>query len=236
MSEMMLSIMNGAKTVMKAQAINANNLANASTTGFKGEIANFISFEDEDSLTTHTDLHTGSLRSTGRDLDVSVNGDGWIAIMTPEGTEGYSRRGDLRVDTFGQLTNGKGQAIMGNGGPIALPPFASLEIGSDGTISIVPQGQNATSQAVVDRIKLVTLDERQLQRGDDGTLRLPDGQVAPADAAVTVTAGTLENSNVNAVAEMIRMIDLSRQFETHVKLLQNTSENASSLASVLRMN
>lgn len=236
MSELLMTVMNGARLVMKAQAVNANNLANAGTDGFRAELVHVSTAGDEESQTTTPDFGQGMIRTTGHNLDVSIDGQGWIAIQTPEGDEGYTRRGDLRVDALGQLTNGSGQPVLGNGGPIALPPYSNLEIASDGTISIQPLGQDATTIAVVDRIKLALPDESRLRRGIDGIMRLPQRETAPADATVRVQSGTLEGSNVNAVGELLKMIDLSRQFEAQVRLMRSAEENSDTLASVLRLN
>jgi flagellar basal-body rod protein FlgF len=235
MSELLMTVMAGARQVMRAQAINANNLANASTDGFRAELGHITSLEDVDGMRSTPDLKQGMVRTTGNSLDISVNGDGWIAVLTPEGSEGYTRRGDMRVDSLGQLTNGAGQAIMGDRGPIALPPFSNVEIGADGSISIQPMGEPATSMVIVDRIKLVNPDQRDLARGTDGILRLPPGEIAEADAGVKVQSGSLEGSNVNAVGEMLRMMDLARQFEAQVQLMKTAEEDSQSLASVLRL-
>lgn len=236
MSELLGTVMAGARQVMKAQAINANNLANASTDGFRAELVHISSLEDINGLSSSPDLALGVVRSTGNPLDVSLNGEGWIAIQTADGSEGYTRRGDLRVDNLGQLTNAVGQKILGQGGTITLPPYNNIEIGDDGTISIQPAGQDVTTRVVVDRIKLAKPDVKQLTRGDDGVLRLPRGAVADPDAAVKIQTGSLEGSNVNAVGEMLKMIDLARQFEAQVKLMDSAKQNSSELASILRMN
>ncbi|HTQ99246.1 MAG TPA: flagellar basal body rod protein FlgF [Candidatus Acidoferrum sp.] len=236
MSELLGTVMAGARQVMKAQAINANNLANASTDGFRAELVHISSLEDVNGLSSSPDLGTGMVRTTGNPLDVSIDGEGWLAIQAPDGTEGYTRRGDLRVDTLGQMTNGLGQKVLGQGGPITLPPFTNVEIGGDGTVSIQPAGQPTTTRVIVDRLKLALPDKKQLKRGDDGVLRLPRGKTADADAKVRVQSGSLEGSNVNAVGEMLKMIDLSRQFEAQVKLMDSAKQNSSELASILKMN
>jgi flagellar basal-body rod protein FlgF len=235
MSELLMTVMNGARLVMKAQAVNANNLANASTDGFRAELVHVSSAGDIESQTTTPDFAQGMIRTTANPLDVSVDGEGWIAIQTPEGTEGYTRRGDLRVDAFGQLTNGVGQPVIGNNGPIAVPPFSNIAIAADGTISIQPLGQDATTIAVVDRIKLALPDESRLRRGEDGIMRLPARETAAPEASVRVQSGALEGSNVNAVAELLKMIDLSRQFEAQIRLMRSAEENSDSLASVLKL-
>ncbi|MEX0963837.1 MAG: flagellar basal body rod protein FlgF [Pseudohongiellaceae bacterium] len=236
MQELLLSISNSAKQTMQAQAINAHNLANAATEGFKAEIAYYSAEESARGVSSSPDLSPGVVRTTGRDLDVSVNGEGWIAVMAEDGTEAYSRRGDLQIDAFGQMTNGAGQPIMGNNGPIAVPPLGSLEIGSDGTISLLPLGQTPNTLAVVDRIKLVKLNGDEVLRGTDGLIRMPDGFAVDADASVGVLSGMLEGSNVNVVGEMVKMIDLARRFESEIKLMQSANENSVALAEIMSLN
>jgi len=230
-----MSITDSAKQTMQAQAVNANNLANAATDGFKAEIAYYSSLDLQGEISSTPDFSPGVIRTTNRDLDVSISGEGWIAILAADGTEAYSRRGDLQVDAFGQLTNGAGQPVLGNNGPIALPPFGSLEIGADGTISILPLGQSPNTLAVVDRIKLVKLEPNEQERGEDGLLRLPEGEAASADASVSLLSGTLEGSNVNIVSEMVKMIDLARRFEGEIKLMKSAQENAAALAKIMSM-
>ena len=98
MHELLLSVTNDVKQLMRAQAVNANNLANASTDGFKAEIAFMVTSQRMGSLSSVPDLSSGSIKSTGRDLDVAVNGEGWIAVVGADGTEAYSRRGDLHIE------------------------------------------------------------------------------------------------------------------------------------------
>lgn len=235
MHELLLSITSSAKQTMQAQAVNANNLANAGTDGFKAEVAYYSSLDLDGEISSTPDLSPGTVRTTGRELDISINGEGWIAIQASDGTEAYSRRGDLQIDAFGQLTNGAGQLILGNNGPIALPPFGSVEIGTDGTVSILPLGQTPNTLAVVDRIKLVKLPDADLQRGEDGLIRLPDGEAVNPDADVTVLSGVLEGSNVNVVGEMVKMIDLARRFEGEIKLMKSAQENSAALAKIMSM-
>jgi len=236
MSELLGTVMAGARQVMKAQAINANNLANASTDGFRAELVHISSLEDINGLSSTPDLAEGMVRTTGNPMDVSINGEGWLAVQAADGSEGYTRRGDLHVDVFGQLTNGSGQLVLGQGGPITLPPYQNIEFGVDGSVSIQPAGQDINTRVVVDRLKLALPDKRQLVRGDDGLLRLPRGAVADPDANVKLQSGTLEGSNVNAVGEMLKMMDLARQFEAQVQLMNSAEENSSTLATILKMN
>ncbi|MDC0598905.1 flagellar basal body rod protein FlgF [Gammaproteobacteria bacterium] len=236
MNELLVTVMNSASQIMKSQAVNTNNLANVSTDGFRAELAYIESSRVGGGVNSIPNFATGALRTTGRDLDVSLDGEGWIAVMRPDGTEGYSRRGDLNFDAFGQLTDGAGNPIIGNSGPIALPPFTSVEIGSDGTISIQPLGQAPNTMATVDRIKLVKPDQSLLERGEDGLMFLVTDEIPTADASVRIFSGSLEGSNVNAVSEMVKMIDLARRFESQVKLMHSAQENAAALSKLMSMN
>ena len=177
----------------------------------------------------------GSIVSTGRELDMAINGEGWFAVQAADGSEAYSRAGDLRLDNLGRLTNGAGQIILGNGGPISIPAHAKLEIGADGTISIQPLGQPVNTLATIDRIKLVNPSNDQLEKGDDGLMRLRNGKRAIADASVSVVSGSIETSNVNTVGAMVRMIELARQYETYIKLMQSAEENDRASAEIMKM-
>lgn len=222
----------GAGEALLAQAANSNNLANASSIGFRadlmsaqssmettygGEMGSRVYAGLQDSS---VDFTQGSVSTTGRDLDVAISGKGWIAVQAIDGSEGFSRRGDLRVDQLGQLVDGMGRQIIGNSGPIALPPYTSIALGKDGTVSIVPLGEDPNTLAVIDRIKLVNPDTSQMNKGASGLLQMAADEKVAADAEVTLISGALESSNVDSVGAMVHMIELSRQFEQHVKILK----------------
>ena len=157
-------------------------------------------------------------------------------MLAPDGSEAYSRAGDLQLSVNGQLMTGTGRPVLGNGGPIALPPAESITIGVDGTISVRPVGQEASTLAQVDRIKLVNPDVKQLRKGTDGLFRLADQSAAPPDAAVQLTRGALERSNVNSVAEMVQLITNSRQYEMAVKAMSTAQQIDTAGAKLLSMN
>ena len=223
-----------ARQTIFAQGVNTNNLANVSTPGFRKDLAIFTSMDSGEGQQTNVDASPGMVRTTGRNLDISVNGDGWLAIQAPDGTEAYSRRGDLRVDPVGQLTDGAGNLILGNGGPIAVPEFSSIEISVDGFISIIPRGGEITEQQTLDQLKLVTLDTGNLVKGMDGLLRLNNNQLAEPDGTVRVQSGTLESSNVSSIESLVRMIDLARKYESQIKVMQNAKQDQESLESLVR--
>jgi flagellar basal-body rod protein FlgF len=237
--------MSGAKETLRAQTANSHNLANASTTGFKADLTAFMGravagpgYESRVYAATTTlgwDHEAGALVSTGRDLDIAVNGRGWIAVQDADGNEAYTRAGDLAVDVNGQLRNGAGRAVLGDGGPITVPPSTATLIAGDGTISIVPVGQGAESMSTVARIKLVNPESTALERGTDGLFRLRAGGVAEADASVRIASGALESSNVNGAAALVNMIELARRFELQIKSIRTAEENARSSATLLRM-
>ncbi|MDQ2068491.1 flagellar basal-body rod protein FlgF [Natronospira bacteriovora] len=244
MDRMIYLGMTGAKQTMQAQAANSHNLANANTAGFRADLHAFApepvrgpgyaSRVNAVSRGLGVDFTPGTMQTTGREMDVAVQGQGWIAVQAPDGGEAYTRAGDLRLTANGNLVTGTGHPVIGDGGPVAVPPHDKMMIGNDGTISIVPQGQEAQAMAVVDRIKLVNPDLEQMEKGMDGLIRMADGLEAEADAGVRLASGVLEGSNVNITTAMVNMIQLARQYETQVKMIQNADENARSASQLLR--
>ncbi len=245
MDEMIYLAMTGARQTEYAQTINSNNLANAATTGFRADLHAFSAVPiDGPGVDTRvnavvdsygTDFSQGSVANTGRNLDIAIQGEGFVAVQAPDGSEAYTRAGDLRLEPGGLLTTGAGHLVLGDGGPVAVPPHASLLIGTDGTISIQPLGQGPETLSTVDRILLVNPDIAQLQKGPDGLLRLPDGETAPPDASVKITSGALEQSNVNVAKTLVNMIELARQYEMQVNVMKSAKENADAAASLMRL-
>lgn len=242
---MLYVAMSGASQNSQAMQAHANNLANISTTGFRRDFEqarampvfgdSFPARVFAMSERPATDFTAGALQETGRDLDVAAKGDAWIAVQAPDGGEAYVRTGSLEIDALGQLRTGDGLPVLGNGGPIAIPPEEKIEIGEDGTITVRGQGNNPNALATVDRIKLVTPDPKQLEKGTDGMIRLKQGQPAPQpDANASVQSGFLEASNVNAVEEMTSILALSRQFELHVKMMRTAEDDSQAMARVLQ--
>ena len=245
MDKMLYVSMTGAQNNTLGLRAHANNLANVSTTGFRRD------FEQARSMPLFgetfparvfamserpaTDFRPGSLQETGRDMDVAVGGKGWIAVQAPDGSEAYVRTASLNIDALGVLRTGNGLPVMGNAGPIAVPPEQKVEIGQDGTISIRALGEAPNTLAEVDRIKLVNPDPKQMEKGTDGMIRVKGQPQVEPDATVTLTSGFLESSNVNAVEEMTSILALSRQFELSVKMMRTAEDNASSMARVLQL-
>lgn len=237
--------MMGAKQTARAQTINSNNLANASTTGFRADFVGFLEsavkgpgYQSRSNVMAGqqgSNMNSGPLQSTGRTLDVAVRDKGWIAVQAPDGSEAYTRRGDLRVSVNGLLETADGVPVIGNGGPVAVPEFSSITIGEDGTISIVPKGQSAATTAVVDRIKLVDAEDNQLHKLNDGLFHTKENKALDPSVDVKLVSGALEGSNVNTVGSMVSMIELARQFETQVKVMKNAETNAQSAERLMRL-
>ncbi|MCP4127490.1 MAG: flagellar basal-body rod protein FlgF [Gammaproteobacteria bacterium] len=245
MDRMLYVAMSGAKETLLAQAANSNNLANANTTGFLADLQQFRSmpvFGDGHPTRVYalserpaTDFKSGSIVQTGRELDVALNGKGWITVQAPDGNEAYTRRGDLKLDANGLLTTGNGLPVTGNGGPIAIPPAEKIDIAPDGTISIRPLGQAANELAIVDQIKMVNPANSDLEKGKDGLMRLKPGATAEPDISLQLVGGALEGSNVNVVDSMVDMIELARRFEIQVKMMKTSEEMEQGSTSILQM-
>nr|WP_100549217.1 MULTISPECIES: flagellar basal body rod protein FlgF [unclassified Pseudomonas] len=245
MDKLLYVAMTGASQNALAQKAHANNLANISTSGFRADLEQARAmpvFGDSYPSRVYamserpgTDFTPGALQETGRDLDVSIEGNGWIAVQAPDGNEAYVRTASLVVDALGMLRTGNGLPVMGNAGPIAVPPEEKVEIGQDGTISIRALGEAPNVLAEVDRIKLVNPDTAQMRKGRDGLIHMRDGQLLEADANVRLHSGFLESSNVSAVGEMTAILALSRQFELHVKMMNTAKEGSESMARVMQI-
>lgn len=245
MDRLLYIAMNGAKHSMLQQAVTAQNLANISTPAYKAQNNAFRALPVfgpgmptrtfvVDS-TPNADLSPGAIRSTGRPLDVAVNGSGWIAVQDSTGQEAYTRNGSLQVGINGLLVTSNGLPVMGDGGPITIPEDSEVTIGNDGTITIVTNNQFNALTAIA-RIKLVNPPDADMVRSDDGLFRQRNGQPAAADAAATLTPAALEASNVNSVSALISIIDQSRFFDMQVKLLQKADENANRAAQLMTLN
>lgn len=236
MDKLLYVAMSGAKETLRAQAANNHNLANASTTGFKADLSAFQSravtgpgYASRVYATDSTvgwDSTSGSQLQTGNPLDLSINGPGYIAVQDVTGNEAYTRAGDLHVDSNGQLMTATGLPVLGDNGPMSVPPYSSISVAKDGTVSVIPLGSTAQTSAVVGRIKLVNPSVDSVQRGTDGLFHSTGTEPLVADAATTVTAGTLESSNVNIASAMVNMIELARHFDMQVKALHTADENS----------
>ena len=245
MDRLIYTAMTGASHVLQQQAAVSENLANASTPGFRAALNTFRAVPlVGEGLPTRTfvvdstagsDFTPAAFQSTGRELDVAINGAGWIAVQGADGKEAYTRNGSFQVSSNGVLQTRTGLNVMGDGGPITIPPDTEVTFAKDGTISTVPSGGQATSVIVVGRLKLVNPPPEQLERGGDGLFRLQDGTTATADANVSAVSGSLEGSNVNTVEAMVNMISLARKFDMQMKMLQTADTNARQASQIMSL-
>jgi flagellar basal-body rod protein FlgF len=245
MDRIIYTTMTGANAAAHRQAVLSNNLANASTPGFRAEMSTFRSVPLQgggastrvfalEATSGHRDT-AGPAQRTGRSLDAMAMGNAWFAVQAADGTEAYTRAGSFEVSAAGQLLTSTGLPVLSDGGaPIDIPPGAEVSLGSDGTVTARTGGQRPQA---VGRIKLATpAAEDPLKRGDDGLFRATSGEPIPNDANARMVSGTLEGSNVNAVECMVGMIAASRQFEQQMRLLQTAETNDKTASQLLGMN
>jgi flagellar basal-body rod protein FlgF len=245
MDRLIYVAMTGAKQLMQAQTLVANNLANVGTNGFRADLARFAAQPVEGpgyASRVNTvasglgfDASQGALQETGNTLDVAIDGAGYIAVQAADGSEAYTRGGTLNVNALGLLETQRGEIVLGDNGPLAVPPYSEITVAHDGTIAIVPQGQSAETLAQVGRIKLVNPDPATLEKRPDGLIRMADGAVADADASVGLASGFIESSNVNVATALVDMIEYARQFEIAVRMMRVADDNESRAAEMARL-
>ena len=225
------------RQIANAQAAVTHNLANAGTTSFKADLfyAQQGYANKGEAGASAVDFRAGNIAYTGRDLDIAIAGDGWMQVITPAGEEILSRRGDLRIDPNGNLVDAEQNQILGDGGHINVPADSQVTIGADGTVSFIPRGETALGTVVTGRILLVNPAAETLTKGLDGNIRA-EGQANLEPAAdVQLAVGALETSNVNHIASMVQMIELSRSFEGHIQTMKSADELDASSASLMRL-
>jgi flagellar basal-body rod protein FlgF len=245
MDRLIYTAMTGAKHILDQQATNSHNLANATSTGFRAQVDSFRAVPViSQGLPTRTfvidatvgsDFRAGPIETTSRALDVAVQGEGWLTVQREDGSEGFTRNGALKINENGVLQTATGFNVMGDGGPISIPPDTSITIAKDGTISTVENNTLPGPSNIVGRLKLVNPDVANLERKADGLFGTKDNRIVEADANVTIASGALEGSNVNVVDAMVTMISLARQFETQMKLIQTAENNATKASQLFNL-
>ncbi|WP_108790079.1 flagellar basal body rod protein FlgF [Erythrobacter sp. Alg231-14] len=235
MDRLIYTALTGMDAAMNRQRAVANNLANASTPGFRREIFAVTPTTLQDGSIQARALARGEVRgadmtkaevnATGRPLDVAVQGDALIAYQAPGGGEIYSRRGDLRVAPTGLLENGEGLPVLGeSGAPISIPAGFRIAIADDGTLLATDPAVPGEAAQPLDRIKLVSPEGSALLKGIDSFLQVPGGGVLPGDPTARLSSGALEQSNVQTAATLVEMIDAQRAFEQRAKIIQTAGQ------------
>jgi flagellar basal-body rod protein FlgF len=244
MDQLIYTSLSAMRALMQKQTITANNLANVNTVGFRGDMTNAeavympssggISARAQASDSKDSaNMDAGANVATGRDLDVSMDGDALLGVQATDGTEAYTRRGDLQVADSGLLVTGDGLPVMGDSGPITLPPADNIHIDKTGVIWIVPQGGDPNQPQQLEHLKLVSAKGSQVQKGEDGLFHVANGGALPSDPTARVTTGALEGSNVSVTKTLTDMIDASRAWETQVKMLSGAKEMDTSTAQLM---
>ena len=244
MDRLVYTALTGLRSQMAAQSTIANNIANASTTGYRADRVSFDRLVLTGGLETRQlaaeevddfDRRAGTIVQTARPLDVAVTSDSWIAVQATDGSEAYTRRGDLSVAASGVLETGDGFPVMGSGGPITVPPATSVSIAQDGTISIIPVGGDAKNPQVIGRIKLASAQGSQTIKGLDNLIHVQGGGILPTDENAQCISGALEQSNVNMTQSLVDMIENQRSYEVQANLMKSAKDMDESAASVMRM-
>ena len=245
MDKLAYTTVNTMKSLMNRQAAIAHNMANSDTVGFKADMvsakAEYLTGPGHDSRSMaverdmQADMNGGAITKTDRPLDVAFEGDAMLAVQTADGKEAYTRRGDLQIGPSGAMLTGDGFPVLGEGGPITLPPADRVDIGADGTISYVPQGGDPTLPQQLDRLKLVSATGSEMSKGADTLFHVADDGILPVDENAKVMAGALEQSNVNMTSALVDMIETSRAWETQARLLRTTQELDESGAGIMSL-
>ncbi|WP_145539565.1 flagellar basal-body rod protein FlgF [Yersinia kristensenii] len=241
MDKLLYTAVSGANRSLTQQQIHANNLANVNTQGFRADLERATATQVPGggyhsrvavlSQNAGVDMTAGSLQETGRELDIAIKDRGLIAVLSG-GREVYTRNGQMAVGPDGDLTI-NGLAVLGDGGPIVLPPYSSVSVADDGTIAIIPQDGGIKTPAEIDRIKLVDIPTNQLSKNNRGLLVNRRGAAA-RDENVQLVSKHLESSNISAISEMTASISLSRQFEAQIKMMKVAEELAQSGNRIIR--
>jgi flagellar basal-body rod protein FlgF len=242
MDRLIYTAMSGANAAASRQAVLSNNLANATTNGFRAQLATYraVPLRGEGATTRvfaveatagYSDKPGPAMR-TDRSLDVMASGSAMFGVQSLDGNEAYTRSGNFEISPDGTLVTGSGLPVLSSdGSPISVPAGAQLSIGNDGSVSAKVGNQPANTIA---KLKLVTPNaDDPLKRGDDGMFRTLSGDPVENDATARVMPGVLEGSNVNAIESMVGMIQTARQFEAQMRLLQTAESNDRSAGQLL---
>ncbi len=246
MDKLLYTVTNGAQQTMDSQTIRMHNLANVDTIGFRASLEHVQGTEVAGgrlssrvhvrSNNNFSDFKQGPMVTTGRDLDVALNTEGWLAVQTKEGKEAYSRAGGLQINGLLQLTNAEGNLVLGDGGPIVIPEAEKVTIGPDGSITVQPKGQGPDTVATIGRLKLVEIPNEVLARGSEGYFYRTDGLAATQPSPnVTVSAGVLEGSNVNPMQTLTEIVMFARQYEIQMNMIQKAQDIASRETQLMNM-
>ncbi len=246
MDRLIFTAFSGMNNSMVRQRVIANNMANAQTIGFRAETMQFtpMTIKDGDGLEvramTDTQVRGASLKhgvmsETGNPLDIALTGDAMLAVQARDGSEGYTRRGDLGLTATGLLVNGEGLPVLGEGGPITVPPGGTVRIAPDGQVLVSDPATPDAPPARIDRLKLVSHTGTRIDKGLDGVFRVAGGGTLPADLDAKLVPGALEQSNVNTSEVLVEMVEAQRLFDIRTKVISTATEIDQGSTALMRL-
>ena len=244
MDRLVFAAMTGARSALGQMAVTANNLANASTPGFREQIAAFRAVPmGGDGANTHafaldttpgSNFQAAALESTGNPFDVAIQGDGFFVVRRADGREALTRAGNFRTSVTGELVTAGGLPVLGDAGPITIPPNSSIpQIGNDGTV-VIFDGTSPQPQ-ILGKLRLVRPDPKSLSRSADGLFEAPNTQALTSDPLIAAKQGFVEGSNVSVAAAMVALVGQQRLFDLNVKMIQNADTNARSANGIMTL-
>lgn len=235
MDHLIYTAYSGMSASVVQQRVIASNLANTQTTGFRAELlvatpttvkgSGLEARAMADAQVSGASMKQGDLMQTGNPLDIALTGDTMLAVQAGDGSEAYTRRGDLTIDANGTLVNGEGLPVLSDSGPITVPAGNKVTIAPDGTVLASDPAQGEAPPEPIGKLKLATTTGTQLEKGLDGLFRVVGGGVLPADDGAKVITGSLEKSNVNATQVLVDMVAAQRLFDMRTKVIAAAKDN-----------
>lgn len=245
MDRLIHTALSGMRASMDSQRVIASNMANANTLGFRAELLDQrpVTIEGQPNearamqvaRVRGADMSSGQIIETGRNLDVAITTQALMAVQAEDGTEAYTRRGDLSVSSTGLLVNGEGRPVLGETGPITIPPVGIPAISPDGTITIADPTTPDQPPAEIGRIKMASWDGSPISKTLDGLFRVEGGGVLPTDETASLKTGALEQSNVKTTEVLVEMIEAQRLFAMRTKIVSTAKEIDESGSQLLRL-
>lgn len=245
MDRLVYTAVSGMNASMMRERMTASNMANSQTIGFKAEVmrAETVTLDGPQldvramnrSEVKGANMKEGAIIATGRPLDVAMTGNTMLAVQSIDGQEAYTRRGDLSISTTGVVENGEGLPVLGEGGPLMVPPGSTVSISQDGSVMVRDPSTPEQEPQKIDRLKLVSTAGSQLEKDLAGVFRVPGGGVLPVDDNAKVIPESVEQSNVNSSEVLVDMIESQRLFDLRTKLVSTAKELDEGSSKLMRL-
>ena len=245
MDRLIYTAVSGMSASMARQRMIASNMANAQTIGFRAELMQAMPITitgdglDVRALTDAqvrgASMKEGSITRTGRLLDIAMQGDVMLAVQAMDGSEAYTRRGDLSVTASGVLQNGDGLPVIGEGGPVTVPSGSLVSISPDGGVMVSDPALPDEPAQRVAQLKLASTSGTDIGKGLDGLFRVPGGGILPLDQDAELISGALEQSNVVPSQVLVEMVEAQRLFDIRTKVISTARELDEGSARLMRI-